>query len=102
MEFTNVKLIAKANIYNDGKVNSRTFYTSAGERKTLGFMQAGEYKFGTAGAELMEVLQGEMLVMLPGETEYRNYAAGVSFNVPANSSFQVVVKEYADYCCSYL
>ena len=102
MEFLNVKLIAKANIYNGGKVSSRTFFTPSGERKTLGFMQPGEYEFSTAGAELMEVIQGEMAVMLPGETEYHNYAAGASFNVPANSSFKVTVKEYADYCCSYL
>jgi uncharacterized protein YaiE (UPF0345 family) len=102
MEFVNVKLIAKANIYDGGKVASRTFYTPDGQRKTLGFMQAGEYEFATAAAELMEVLQGEMLVLLPGEGEFSAYAAGTSFNVPAASSFKVKVSEYADYCCSYL
>jgi uncharacterized protein YaiE (UPF0345 family) len=102
MEFSNVKLIGKANIYYDGKVSSRTFFTEAGERKTLGFMLAGEYEFGTAAAELMEVLQGEMEIMLLGETKYTTYGANASFNVPANSSFKIIVKEYADYCCSYL
>ena len=101
MEFTNVKLIGKANIYDGGKVNSRTFYTQSGERKTLGFMQSGEYTFNTAAAELMEVIQGEMSAMLPGDNEFHSYAAGTSFNVPANSSFKLIVKEYADYCCSY-
>ena len=101
MEFTNVKLIGKANIYNGGKVSSRTFYTQSGERKTLGFMLAGEYDFGTASAELMEIIQGEMSALLPGEKEFHTYAAGTSFKIPANSSFKVVVKEYADYCCSY-
>ena len=102
MEFSNVKLTAKANIYNGGKVSSRTFYTQDGKRKTLGFMQAGEYEFNTAAAELMEVLQGEMQIMLSGEKEYRLFGADTNFNVPAKSSFKVVVKEYADYCCSYL
>ena len=102
MEFSNVKLTAKANIYDGGKVNSRTFYTQDGMRKTLGFMQPGEYEFNTAAAELMEVLQGEMKIMLSGEKEYRSFGAGTSFNVPAKSSFKIIVKEYADYCCSYL
>ena len=102
MEFSNVKLTAKANIYNGGKVASRTFYTQDGKRKTLGFMQAGDYEFNTAAAELMEVLQGEMSALLPGETEFRSYKEGTSFNVPAKSSFKLKVKEYADYCCSYL
>ena len=102
MEFTNVKLLANANIYNGGKVASRTFYTQDGKRKTLGFMQSGEYEFNTAAAELMEVLQGEMDVLLPGEKEYRGFKAGTSYNVPAKSSFKLKVKEYADYCCSYL
>ena len=101
MEFTNVKLIAKANIYDGGKVSSRTFYTENGERKTLGFMQAGDYEFGTAAAEEMQILQGEMAALLPGSQEYKTFASGSSFNIPANSSFKVKVTEYADYCCSY-
>jgi uncharacterized protein YaiE (UPF0345 family) len=101
MEFTNVKLLASANIYNGGKVASRTFYTQDGKRKTLGFMQAGEYEFNTAAAEQMDVLQGEMSALLPGEKEFLAYKAGTSFSIPANSSFKVTVKEYADYCCSY-
>ena len=102
MEFVNVKLIAKANVYDGGKVASRTFFTPEGQRKTLGFMQAGEYEFATAAAELMEVLQGEMRVRLPGTEEFKVYTAGTSFNVAANSAFKVQVNEYADYCCSYL
>jgi len=102
MEFTDVKLVAKANIYYDGKISSRTFFTQTDERKTLGFVLAGEYEFATTAAELMEVLQGEMDIMVSGENEYHTYKAGTSFNVPANSSFKVNVKEYADYCCSYL
>ena len=101
MEFTNVKLVGKANIYDGGKVSSRTFYLPSGERKTLGFMMPGEYAFSTAAAEIMEILQGSMDALLPGETEYKTYTAGQSFHVPANSAFQVKVAEYADYCCSY-
>ncbi|MDO4581556.1 MAG: pyrimidine/purine nucleoside phosphorylase [Bacillota bacterium] len=101
MEFNNVRLVKKANVYQDGKVTSRTFYTESGERKTLGFMLAGEYEFGTGAAELMEMLAGEMDVMLPGSDKYVTYKPGESFSIPANSSFKLIIKDWADYCCSY-
>ena len=100
-DFKNVKLVAKANVYEGGKVTSRTFYTAEGERKTLGFMLPGTYHFGTAAPECMEMLAGDMDVKLPGETEYRNYKAGDSYNIPGNSAFDVIVREWADYCCHY-
>lgn len=101
MEFNNVKLIKKANVYFDGKVTSRTIYLDNGERKTLGIMLPGEYEFNTAAQELMEVLGGEMDIMLKGETSYKTYSEGQSFIVPANSSFKLIIKGVADYCCSY-
>lgn len=101
MEFKNVTLVKNANVYFDGKVTSRTFYMADGERKTLGFMLADSYTFQTADEELMEVLGGEMDVKLSGEVAFITYVAGTSFIVPKNSSFDVIVKNYADYCCSY-
>ncbi|MGI5854568.1 MAG: pyrimidine/purine nucleoside phosphorylase [Bacillota bacterium] len=101
MEFVNARIIKKANIYYDGKVTSRTVFTETGERKTLGIMLPGEYQFNTGAEELMEVLGGEMEIMLPGENTYKKYTEGMSFVVPANSSFKLIVKSVADYCCSY-
>ncbi len=101
MEFDNVKLVKAANVYFDGKVTSRTFYMPDGERKTLGFMLAGDYTFSTAAEELMEVLGGSMEVKLPGSDDFVNYEAGSAFSVPGESSFVVKVTGYADYCCSY-
>jgi len=101
MEFKKVTLVKAANVYFDGKVSSRTFFMEDGERKTLGFMINGEYKFNTDAEELMEVLGGEMDIKLPNQSEFSTYKTGESFIVPANSSFDVVVKTYADYCCSY-
>ncbi len=102
MEFTNARIVKKANVYFDGKVTSRTLYTADGKRYTLGIMLAGEYEFNTGAAEIMEMLGGEMDVMLPGETTYTTYAPGSSYSIPANSSFKMIVKEYVDYCCSYI
>jgi Uncharacterized protein conserved in bacteria len=101
MEFNHVKVVKKANVYFDGKVTSRTIYFENGERKTLGFMLAGEYEFNTGAEELMEVLNGEMDIMVAGASEYTLYKEGESFVVPANSSFKLIIKTYADYCCSY-
>jgi hypothetical protein len=99
--FENVTILLKANVYFDGRVTSRTLLFPDGTRKTLGFMLPGEYDFGTAAAETMELLAGEMSVRLPGETGWRTFQAGQAFSVPANSTFQLVLKVPVDYCCSY-
>ena len=101
--FENVSIIKKANVYFGGQVTSRTVIFADGSKKTLGFMQAGDYEFGTEAAELMEMLGGEMDVKLDGSEEWNAYGEGTSFNVPANSKFSLKVKEGgADYCCTYL
>ena len=100
-QFENVIVIKKANVYFDGKVTSRTVVFADGSKKTLGIMLPGDYDFGTEAAEVMEILAGEMEVLLPSETQWQTYKAGDSFNVPANSRFKLQVKTVADYCCSY-
>ena len=101
-EFKNVTIIREANVYFDGKVTSRTVMFEDGTHKTLGIMSPGDYEFGTEAAELMEIMAGELELLLPGETVWKTIVGGESFNVPANSSFNVKVKTIADYCCSYL
>ena len=101
-QFENVSIVKKANIYFDGKVTSRTVIFPSGEKKTLGIMLPGEYNFGTGDKEIMEVLAGEMDIKLPGENTFTTYKAGTSFEVPANSKFDLIIKEVADYCCSYV
>ncbi len=101
MEFNNVSVVKKANVYFDGKVTSRTVKFADGSKKTLGFMLAGEYEFNTSTEELMEVLGGDMDIMIKGESVYTNFNEGQSFIVPENSSFKIIVAKFADYCCSY-
>ena len=101
-EFKNVSVVKEANIYFDGKVSSRTILFPDGTKKTLGIMLPGEYVFGTAAKELMEVLAGEMDVLLPDSTEWKNFKTGDLFEVPANSKFNLKVKSISDYCCSYI
>jgi hypothetical protein len=99
--FENVTVIKKANVYFDGKVTSRTVWFPDGTRKTLGFMLPGEYEFGTGAPEIMELLNGEMDVLLPGRADWQTFHTGESFSVPANSTFKLKLKGVVDYCCSY-
>ncbi len=63
--FTNVTVVKKANVYFDGKVTSRTVLFADGSKKTLGVMLPGEYEFGTGDPEVMEILVGDLDVLLP-------------------------------------
>ena len=101
-EFNNVTVIREANVYFDGKVTSRAVIFEDGTKKTLGVMQAGDYEFATDAKEIMEMLGGEMEVLLPGTDQWQTFKAGESFEVPAHSSFKLKVAELADYCCSYI
>jgi uncharacterized protein YaiE (UPF0345 family) len=101
-EFKNVTVVKKANVYFDGKVVSRTVLFPDGSKKTLGFMQPGEYEFSTGDKEIMEILSGELDVMLPGAKVWKAVKGGESFDVPANSKFTMKVKTLSDYCCSFV
>lgn len=99
--FENVSILKKANSYFDGRVTSRTVLFPDGSRKTLGFMLPGEYEFSTASPELMEILAGELSVLLPGAPGWEKVLVGGTFSVPADSQFKLLLEVPVDYCCSY-
>ena len=99
--FTNVSVVKQANIYFKGNVTSRTVLFEDGTRKTLGVILPGEYEFGTADRESMEILAGKLKALLPGTKDWKTYGPGQSFDIPANSKFKVAADEAVDYCCSY-
>lgn len=101
-EFSNVTVKKKANVYFDGKVTSRTVIFADGTKKTLGVMLPGEFEFNTADKEIMEIMSGELDVLLPGEGSWRAIRGGETFEVPANSKFGLRVKTLTDYCCSFM
>ena len=102
MNFNNVSVALEGNSYFDGAVTSRTINFADGSRKTLGYMQIGNYEFGTAEAELMEITAGELEYKLAETSEWISVKGGENFSVPANSKFNVKVNTITDYCCSYL
>jgi purine/pyrimidine-nucleoside phosphorylase len=101
-EFNNVSVVKKANVYFDGNVVSRTVKFADGSSKTLGYMQPGEYTFNTAEKEIMEILDGELTVRLPGSEQWQAITGGQSFEVPANAQFTVKISKATDYCCSFV
>lgn len=101
-QFRNVTVDKKANIYYEGNVTSRTVKFDDGTYKTLGIMMPGEYEFGTESAEVMEIMEGDLEVLLPRSSEWQHIRSGERFEVPAYSSFKLRIKEATDYCCSYL
>lgn len=100
--FENVSVVKAANIYFDGNVTSRSIRFPDGSKKSLGVMLPGKYEFGTAEKEIMEILSGELEVLLPGASAWIEVKGGEAFEVPASSRFSVNVHRLTDYCCSFV
>ncbi len=100
-QFENVAVVKAANVYFGGRVTSRTILFPDGSRKTLGIMMPGEYTFDTGVKEVMEILSGDLDVLLP-DAEWITTRGGDRFEVPANTTFQLKVRDITDYCCSYI
>jgi uncharacterized protein YaiE (UPF0345 family) len=89
------------NGYFDGKVQSVGFQRH-GRRATVGVIDVGEFHFGTDAPERMTVVSGELQARLPGETAFRPFPAGTTFEVPGKSGFDVRAVEPAAYLCEFL
>lgn len=101
--FQNVTADAKANIYFDGRVVSHSIHFPDGSKKTLGLIYPGEYHFGTAAPERMEIIAGNCSVTLDGSESSADYAGGTHFDVAGNSGFTIRVSEgICEYVCSFL
>lgn len=102
-EFSGVTAVTKANIYFDGKVVSHSVLFPDGSKKTLGLIYPGDFHFGTAKAERMEIVAGDCVVKLDGGDAKTTYTGGQYFDVPANSGFDISVSSgICEYICSFL
>ncbi len=101
-EFANVTAVCKANVYFGGKVTSHTLLFPDKSKKTLGLIYPGEYHFGTAAPERMEIVSGACKVKLDGGEAWQSYAAGTLFRVPGQSGYTIAVEgDIAEYICSF-
>ena len=102
VEFRGVTVLAKANVYFDGKVVSHTMLLADGTRKSVGVIFPGRFHFGTAQAERMEITAGDCKVTLDGKPGLKRYAAGQQFEVPAKSGFDIeVITGRVEYVCTF-
>lgn len=103
VEFKGVTVVAKANVYFDGKVVSHTVLLADGTRKSVGLIYPGKFHFGTDKAERMEITVGECAVKVDGKPEVKRYSAGQQFEVAAKSGFDIEVSSgLCEYICTFL
>ena len=91
----------KVNEYFDGQVTSIAYQTTT-LPATVGVMAKGEYTFGTDCQEIMTVVTGELSVKLPGSDSWANFVEGQTFEVEANTSFDVKALVETAYLCKYV
>ena len=93
-------MMINVNEYFDGKVKSLALENNEGT-VTVGVMSPGEYEFGTTTVEYMTVTSGKLIVKMPGETEWKEYAPFDTFVVQKDTKFNVKVEEQTAYKCLY-
>lgn len=92
----------KHNSYFDGAVQSVGFERN-GQNASVGVLAEGSYHFGTESAERMHIVSGMVNVTLDGEDTERHFPAGTSFEIAANSGFDITaIGGAAAYLCEYL
>lgn len=102
-KFENVSVGKIANVFFDGKCVSHSVYFPDGTRKTCGvIMPNSQLNFAVGVPELMEITGGTCQVKIKGESAFKTYAAGMSFKVAENSSFDIHAgADAVNYVCSF-
>ena len=91
----------KHNSYFEGGVQSVGFERN-GRSQTVGVIDTGTFHFGTQAPERMTVVSGQLEVRVDGTESFVTYAAGTSFEVGAQSGFDVRAAAPAAYLCEFL
>ena len=93
----------KANVFFDGRCVSHTVTFADGTRKSCGVILpgSGSITFDVGAAEVMQTVAGECEVKRTGEDAFTRYGEGQSFDVPANTSFEIRVATPYHYICHF-
>jgi uncharacterized protein YaiE (UPF0345 family) len=99
----NVSVGKNANVFFDGKCVSHSVFFPDGSRKTLGVvLPNSRLTFNISSPELMEICGGTCQIKIAGASDFKTYAAGSSFSVAANGSFDIQTgADAVHYVCSY-
>ena len=87
------------NVYFDGKVQSLGIETEKGIA-TVGVMKKGTYVFNTSSLETMVIISGSLSTKVIGG-EWLTHKKDDTFEVAANTSFEVVCDTDVAYICYY-
>ncbi len=103
-EFTNVSILAKANLHYEGRCSSHTLLFEDGSKKMLGVILPNDeditaYRFKTQTSERMEIISGECEIKIKGSDGYKLYRAGQAFMVAGDSSFKLRTADILQYVC---
>ena len=90
----------KTHAYFDDQVLSIA-YQGAILPTTVGVMSTGRYTFNTAQHETMTIIDGEVRVKLPHQSDFQVIQSGQEFKVPADSQFEIEVMRPTAYLCTY-
>lgn len=100
MQFEQVTVNKKANVFFDGKCVSHTVTLTSGERKSVGVILPSTLRFDLSTREVMEVVDGTAHVSINGTAE-QAYAAGQSWTVEAGGYFIIRAEAPVHYVCHF-
>lgn len=95
------EIATQAKVYFDGKCISHSVTMADGSKKSVGVVLPATLNFGTGAPETMEVIDGACRVKLAGSADWQSFAAGQSFKVPGDSSFDIEVTQTLHYVCHF-
>jgi uncharacterized protein YaiE (UPF0345 family) len=100
MQFEQVTVNKKANVFFDGKCVSHTVTLANGERKSVGVILPSTLRFDLTTKEVMEVVDGTAHVSINGAAE-QAFAAGQSWTVDAGAYFVIRAEQPVHYVCHF-
>jgi len=100
MQFDQVSVGKKANVYFDGKYVSHTVTLADGTRKSVGVILPSTLRFDLTTKEVMEVVDGTAYVSINGEAE-KSFSAGQSWTVEAGAYFVIRADQPVHYVCHF-
>jgi uncharacterized protein YaiE (UPF0345 family) len=100
MQFEQVTVNKKANVFFDGKCVSHTVTLPSGERKSVGVILPSTLRFDLTTKEVMEVVDGTAHVSINGAPE-QAFAAGQSWTVDAGAYFVIRAEQAVHYVCHF-
>ena len=101
-QFENVTVKVLANVYEEGRCQSRTLIFSDGTKKTLGVYLPGDFEFSSDAPERVLITSGEVEVFFPGDKDWRIVRKGEIYEVPGDCVFKVRCASIAEYICDFL